>query len=85
MNAKHFHEEWSFRVVFTKDGKVVKSQRYQTKGFKPYETEGEARAAMHELASWLSAYIQKHGKDGEYDAYEVYAPVRRIVTEWEDL
>ena len=30
------------------------------------------------------AHIEKKGKDGEYDAYEVYAPVRRIVTEWED-
>lgn len=39
---------------------------------------------MRELCSWHSAYIEKKGKDGEYDAYEVYAPVRRIVTEWED-
>lgn len=83
--SKHFHEEWSFRVVYTRRGKVVKSQRHQTNNCNPFKTEGEARAAMRELCSWLSAYIEKHGKDGEYDAYEVYAPVRRIVTEWEDL
>lgn len=84
MNGRHFHEEWSFRVVFTKSGKVVKEARYKEKNVEPFKTEGEARAAMNELASWLSAYVQKNGKDGDYDAYEVYAPVRRIVTEWED-
>lgn len=82
--SNHFHEEWSFRVVYTKDGKVVKSTRYQEKNVEPFKTEGEARAAMKELCSWLSAYIAKHGPDGDYDAYEAYSPVRRIVTEWED-
>lgn len=82
--SKHFHEEWSFLVVFTKDGKVVKATRYKEKDVEPFKTEGEARAAMHELASWLSAYVEKHGKYGDFDAYSVYSPVRRIVTEWEE-
>ena len=82
--ASHFHEEWSFRVVFKKGGKVVKETRYKEKNVEPFKTEGEARAAMRELCSWLSAYIEKHGPDGDYDDYEAYSPVRRIVTEWED-
>ena len=80
----HFHEEWSFRIVFRKGGKVVGDTRYKEKNVEPFKTEGEARAAMRELCSWLSAYIEKNCKDGEYDDYEAYAPVRRIVTEWED-
>ena len=82
--ARHFHEEWSFRIVFKKGSKVVGDTRYKEKNVEPFKTEGEARAAMRELCSWLSAYIEKNGKDGEYDDYEAYAPVRRIVTEWED-
>lgn len=82
--ARHFHEEWSFRIVLTKGGKVVRDTRYKEKNVEPFRTEVEASAAMRELCSWHSAYIEKKGKDGEYDAYEVYAPVRRIVTEWED-
>ena len=80
----HFHEEWSFRIVFKKGGKVVKETRYKEKYVEPFKTEGEARAAMRELCSWLSAYIEKHGPDGDYDDYEAFSPVRRIVTEWED-
>ena len=82
--ARHFHEEWSFRIVFKNGGKVVKETRYKEKYVDPFKTEGEARAAMRELCSWLSAYIEKHGPDGDYDDYEAYLPVRRIVTEWED-
>ena len=82
--AMHFHEEWSFRIVLTKGGKVVRDTRYREKYGEPFKTEGEARAALRELSSWYSANIEKNGKDGEYDAYEAYVPVRRIVTEWED-
>ena len=82
--ARHFHEEWSFRIVFKNGGKVVGDTRYHEKHVEPFKTEGEARDAMRELCSWYSASIKKKGKDSEYDAYEAYAPVRRIVTEWED-
>ena len=80
----HFHEECSFRIVFKKGGNVVKETRSTDKSVEQFTTEGEARAAMRELCSWYSASIKKKGKDSEYDAYEAYAPVRRIVTEWED-
>ena len=82
--AMHFHEEWSFRIVLTKGGKVVRDTRYREKYGEQFKTEGEAKAALRELCSWLSAYIEKNGKDGEYDDYEAYAPTYRIVTEWED-
>ena len=82
--ASHFHEEWSFRVVLKKGGKVIRDTRYKEKNVEPFRTEGEARAAMRELCSWYSASIKKNGKDCEYDAYEAYAPTCRIVTEWED-
>lgn len=85
MNAKHFHEEWSFRAIFTKDGKVVKECRYQATNAETFLTEEQARRGMRQVVSWSNAYLEGHGKDGEYDAFEVYAPVRRIVTEWEDL
>ena len=82
--SKHFHEEWSFRVVFTRRGNVVKERRYQQSNGKTFKTKDEAVKGMGEVMSYFDAYIQTRGCDGEFDAYEIYAPVRRIVTEWED-
>lgn len=84
MSGKHFHTEWSFRVEFTKGGKLVKSIRYLTDNHRPFLTEQSARAAMFEQMSYFNAYILTHGSDGDYDAFAYYSPVPRIVTEWED-
>lgn len=84
MSGKHFHTEWSFRVEFTKGGQLVKTCRYLTNNCEPFKTEEAARAAMYEMTTYFDAYIQKHGLDGDYDAFACYSPVPRIVTEWED-
>mgnify|MGYP003322135908 CR=1 FL=1 len=84
MNGKHFHEEWSFVFTWFRQGKVKKTRRITESRSKPFLSETEARQEMDEMMQNASAYIQTHGVDGEFDAVEVIAPVRRIVTEWED-
>ena len=84
MSGKHFHTEWSFRVEFVKDGRIVKTCRFTTHNNEPFLTEASAREHMHNMSFYFSAYIQKHGRDGDYNAFSVYSPVPRIVTEWED-
>ena len=84
MRGKHFHTEWSFRVEFVKDGRIVKTCRFTTHHNEPFLTEASAREQIHNMSCYSSAYIQKHGRDGDYDAFSVYSPVPRIVTEWED-
>lgn len=89
MKGEHFHEEWSFRVVFTKDGKQVRETRYDRHDWSPFQTEEEARKHMHLIVGVLTEMLEKGGGVGElageaFDAYEVCSPVRRIVTEWED-
>lgn len=84
MKGKHYHTEWSFKVEFAKVGRIVKTCRYLTHNNEPFLTEEAARAAMHGMATYFDAYIQKHGMDGDYDSFAFYSPAPRVVTEWED-
>lgn len=89
MKGKHFHEEWSFRAIFTWRGKVNHTVRFCAADDVIFDTEERARRQMNFLTGRLNAMLQCSGGRAQYggfcfDAFEIYAPTRRIVTEWED-
>lgn len=89
MNCKHFHEEWSFNIVFTLRGKPMFSQRCCFCDGEIFDTEERARSQMRFMIGLLDGMLKKNGEGfacgKSFDAFKCYAPVRRIVTEWEDL
>lgn len=88
MSGKHFHEEWSFKVVFWLRGKYVGQQRFCGCDGEIFDTAERARSQMNFMSGHYSGMLRRTGEGvsfgKRFDAFEVYAPVRRIVTEWED-